>query len=781
MGTNRHWTEGDWVIQKQLAILGERNLLLALRLREFVGHLPMLCALHSFAAIACLWALWNEPIMPVAAAWAGALALVNIKRWSLARYFYPETIDRVHLKRFDRNLKIAANIETVLWVTGAILLFPKLLTYHPVFFPVLTAGLVATSVIAYRALPKPLSVYLGGAMAAAAIMSITATSWISWPSLALAAVFGGALIRASFRQSREFETTLREQLEQQRTAETVKMLLHEYEASASDWLWEVDDGNCLTNVCARFGHACGQDRDLLEGRELVGLFNAGPAREKLAALLLECASFRDLMVETTVGGEARWWSISGNPTPDGTMRGVMRDVTESRKTEQRVARLASYDTLSGLANRHQFNETLADVLGGQVKNQNVALLYIDLDHFKSVNDTLGHHIGDELVRASASRIKALIRDHDLAARLGGDEFAVLLTRVRDLDTAHQCAQRIVDAMAEPFNLMGQTVRVSASVGIAHSPSRGTDGEEFMRQADLALYAAKHAGRSTYADYDVSLNQRERTRRDLELDLRTAISEGQFTLVYQPQVCLKTGKWTGKEALVRWEHPVRGRILPGQFISIAEDTGLIIPLGEWIIRQALKEAASWDEPHRIAINLSPIQMRNPNIVNVVTSAIANAQIEPQRVEIEITESALLHDSEANVEMLHRLRDLGVRIALDDFGTGYSSLNYLRAFPFDKIKIDRCFVSEMLDRKDCKAIVRNVVMLARALGMETTAEGVETPQQYEWLKRHGCTDAQGYYISRPIEGEHHAQPSAPAAQWPMPGGEPSNVHPIRSQVA
>jgi len=311
--------------------------------------------------------------------------------------------------------------------------------------------------------------------------------------------------------------------------------------------------------------------------------------------------------------------------------------------------------------------------------------------------------------------------------------------------------------------------------------RGLDREELMRQADLALYAAKRAGRSTFADYDASLTQQQRTRRDLELDMRTAITEGQFTLVYQPQVCLKTGEWTGKETLVRWEHPVRGRILPGEFIDIAEETGLIIPLGEWIIRHAIHEAASWEEPHRIAINLSPIQMRNPNLINVLTSAIANAQIDPQRVEIEITESALMHDSEANVQMLHRLRELGLRIALDDFGTGYSSLNYLRAFPFDKIKIDRCFVSEMLERDDCEAIVRNVIMLAGALGMETTAEGVETREQYDWLRRHGCKEAQGYFISRPIEPQQAAQPVAAPAQWPTQKSLGSNIHPIRSNVA
>ena len=611
--------------------------------------------------------------------------------------------------------------------------------------------------------------------------AVHGVSELSFAGAAAALLFGGSLIRACWRQAREYDRYLREQIEQQQTAETVKLLLHEYEASASDWLWEVDEGNCLVNVCERFGTAARQDRDFLEGRELVGLFKCGPAREKLAALMLECSSFRDLVVEVDLAGEARWWSISGNPTSDGTMRGVMRDVTDSRKTEQRVAHMARYDTLSGLANRHLFNETLDDMLGRQVKNQQLALLYIDLDHFKSVNDTLGHHIGDELIRVSAARLSAIVREHDLAARLGGDEFAVLLTRVSDLRTAHICAQRIVDAMAEPFNLMGQTVRVSASVGVAYSPTRGLESEEFMRQADLALYAAKRAGRSTYADFDAALNLEERTRRDLELDLRTAIAEGQFTLVYQPQVCLKTGKWTGKETLVRWQHPVRGRIMPVEFIGIAEETGLIIPLGEWIIRQAIHEAARWEEPHTIAINLSPIQMRNPNLVNVLTNAIGSAQIEPERVEIEITENALMHDSEANVELLHRLRKTGVRIALDDFGTGYSSLNYLRAFPFDKIKIDRCFVSELLDRSDCQAIVRNVIMLARALGMETTAEGVETREQYEWLKLHGCTEAQGYYISRPMEAADAAEASGALSEWPAGEVIADNVHRLHGKVA
>ena len=768
------------MIQKQMAILGERNLLLAWRLRELTSHMPALCALHSFAALACVGALWGHPAAVYGLPWAGAIAACNHRQWRLSRNFYPDTIDVTHLRKFHRELQIAANTETFFWVLGAVVFFPTLFDAHPVFFAVLTAGLLASSVIAYRSMPAPLTSYLGGAILAAAVLSFTMKDEFSWPSLLLALGFGYALIRSTRRQGRQFEQSCREQFDQHRTSETVKLLLHEYEASSSDWLWEVDEGNCLRNVCERFGHAASEDRDLLEGRELVGLFDPAPAREKLAGLLLERAAFRDLVLEVTIEGETRWWAISGNPTDDGSMRGVLRDVTDGREAERRLARMARYDTLSGLANRDLFNETLAETLGGQVKNQRIALLYIDLDHFKSVNDTLGHHIGDELVKAAAKRISAVVREHDLAARLGGDEFAVLLTRMRDLDAVHACAQRIVDSLAEPFGLMGQTVRVSASVGIAYSAARGIEGDEFMRQADLALYARKRAGRSTYADYDASLNQRERSRRDLELDLRAAITEGQFTLVYQPQISLETGMWTGKETLVRWEHPVRGRIMPSEFIGIAEETGLIIQLGEWIIRRAIHEAASWEEPHTIAINLSPIQMRNPNLIGVLASAIATARIEPQRVEIEITESALMHDSEANVQMLYRLREMGLRIALDDFGTGYSSLNYLRAFPFDKIKIDRCFVSELLDRPDCQAIVRSIISLAGELGMETIAEGVETPEQLEWLRRHGCTEAQGFLISRPIEAHLAAEPSTPAP-WAASEHQASNVLPMRSKVA
>ena len=767
--------------RKQLAILGESNLLLAWRLREFARYLPMLCALHSFAAVACAMGVWGHPIFAFAIVWAGLILLCNLRQWTVLRTYYPDTIDIGYLKTFQRDLFLAANVETVLWVLGAVLLFPPLFEDHPIFCAVLTAGLMASTVIAFRPFPLPMSLYLGAAMVAAAVLSFTLTDAISWPSLALALVFGTVLMRSCWRQGRDYERHLQDQLAQQTTADTVKMLLHEYEASASDWLWEVDEGNCLTNVCQRFGDAAMQHRDLLEGRELAGLFNPGPERERLAALLLGRSPFRDLMVEIAVGDQTRWWSISGNPTTDGSMRGVLRDVTETREAERHVARLARYDTLSGLANRLLFNETLEETLAGQIKKRRLALLYIDIDHFKSVNDTLGHHIGDELIKAAAGRIGAIVREHDLAARLGGDEFAILLTRVPDLDAAHICAQRIVDALAEPFSLMGQTVRVSASVGVAYNDGRSIDAEEMMRQADLALYAAKHAGRSGWADFDVRLNQQERARRDIELDLRTAINEDQFTLVYQPQIDLKTGRWTGKETLVRWEHPERGRIMPGEFIDIAEETGLIIPLGEWIIRRAIHEAASWEEPHTIAINLSPIQMRNPNLVNVLTTAIATAQIEPQRVEIEITENALMHDSQANVEMLHRLRQMGLRIALDDFGTGYSSLNYLRSFPFDKIKIDRCFVSELLDRADCQAIVRSIISLADELGMDTVAEGVETREQLAWLTQHGCCEAQGYYISRPIEAALAAEPTNEVAQWPVPEAVGDNVHQLRSGTA
>jgi diguanylate cyclase (GGDEF)-like protein len=378
------------------------------------------------------------------------------------------------------------------------------------------------------------------------------------------------------------------------------------------------------------------------------------------------------------------------------------------------------------------------------------VLYIDLDNFKTINDTLGHPVGDRLLQAVARRLEALAGKRALVARLGGDEFAILLppARVKGME---KLAQRIVADLSEPLSVGDHDVMIGASVGMAVAPQDADTRESLMRMADLALYAAKAAGRSTARRFVPAMDAAAQYRRQIELDLRSAITGGQFRLHYQPLVSSADGGLIGCEALIRWEHPERGVVMPDEFIGIAEDTGLIIPMGEWAIRKALDDARTWPAHVEIAINLSPLQMRSPTLITTIVSALAASGVAPERLCLEITESVLMHDSAVNVETLHKLRSLGIQIALDDFGTGYSSLNYLRSFPFSKIKIDRCFVAEVDSREDCRAIVGSVVDLAATLGMQTVAEGVERESQAEALRDSGCQHLQGFLYSRAVPAD------------------------------
>jgi diguanylate cyclase (GGDEF)-like protein len=377
-------------------------------------------------------------------------------------------------------------------------------------------------------------------------------------------------------------------------------------------------------------------------------------------------------------------------------------------------------------------------------------MYLDLDHFKSINDTLGHPIGDKLLNAVALRLEACVRTGDLIARLGGDEFAILVGG-ENLKAIDQLASRIVEAIGLPFLIDGYEVTTGASIGIAYSPDHGDTPEQLLKNADLALYAAKAQGRGRFIRFETGMDSLAETRRELELDLRTALGRDEMRLHYQPLINLNSNEPSGYEALVRWEHHERGTVMPGDFIPIAEETGMVIKIGEWVIRRALQEAATWPEHLGVAVNLSPAQMRSTNLLPTIIHALAQSGVAAHRLELEITESVLMNDSEANIAVLHKLSALGIRIALDDFGTGFSSLNYLRSFPFNKIKIDRCFISEIDSREDCRAIVRSIVSLANSLGMTTTAEGVERQSQLDTLRLEGCTEVQGFLFSKAVPSE------------------------------
>jgi diguanylate cyclase (GGDEF)-like protein/PAS domain S-box-containing protein len=421
------------------------------------------------------------------------------------------------------------------------------------------------------------------------------------------------------------------------------------------------------------------------------------------------------------------------------------DVTERRRAEARITHMAHHDGLTGLANRTLFRERLEQALATQNGITGIAVQCIDLDYFKNVNDTLGHPIGDALLQAVASRLRECVRDGDLVARFGGDEFAVIETNVFGSTDASALATRIIDVLSTPYIIDGHEVVVAASVGIAIAVEDERDADLVLKHADMALYRAKAEGRHTFRFFEPEMDLRLQARRALELDLRAAYSREEFTLHYQPSIDLTTNRPTGFEALLRWSRPGHGAVSPAEFIPIAEEIGLIVPLGDWVLRQACAEAARWAEPLTVAVNLSPLQFRSGRLVESVMIALAMSGLPGERLELEITESVLFQDDDVNLAVLHQLRALGVKIAMDDFGTGYSSLSYLRRFPFDRIKIDRSFVRELSDNPDCLTITRGIIDLAASLRMRTTAEGVETSEQLELLRTHGCTDAQGYLFS------------------------------------
>jgi diguanylate cyclase (GGDEF)-like protein len=425
------------------------------------------------------------------------------------------------------------------------------------------------------------------------------------------------------------------------------------------------------------------------------------------------------------------------------------DITEQREQEAKIAYMARHDGLTDLPNRLSLRERLDNALvGDRREDRELAVLMLDLDRFKEVNDTLGHPAGDALLKSAAERLRGCVRDTDIVARLGGDEFAIVQAVQDPAADAAALAMRIIEALSAPFDLGGHQATIGTSVGIALAPADGTDPNRLLSHADLALYRSKTEGRGTYRFFEPEMDQRMQERRRLEQDLRNALGNDEFAVHYQPLVNLERDEICGFEALLRWSHPERGNIPPADFIPLAEETGLIVPIGEWVLRQACIEASTWPDHIKVAVNVSAAQFKSRNLVHTVVGALAAAGMPARRLEIEITETVMLQDELGAFSVLSQLHDLGVRLALDDFGTGYSSLSNLRKFPFDKIKIDRSFVSDLSEANvDAIAVVRSVAQLGVSLGMATTAEGVETKEQFDRVRSEGCTEMQGYYICPP----------------------------------
>jgi len=463
----------------------------------------------------------------------------------------------------------------------------------------------------------------------------------------------------------------------------------------------------------------------------------------------------------TVMSDGRVIAVNHRPRPDGGWVAIHQDITAQKQAEKQIAYMARHDGLTNVANRAVVLEKMEEALARLRRHgSRFTLFMLDLDLFKTVNDSLGHPIGDELLKAVAGRLSACVGETDTVARLGGDEFAILATADgNQREAAIAIANKLLEAVAAPCDLDGHHLNIGTSIGIALAPEHGTTVDQLVKNADLALYKAKSEGRAAFRFFDDAMGIEARTRRAHQNDLRSAVANGEFELHYHPIVDIQTREIASVEALIRWRHPERGMIAPAEFIHLAEETGLINPIGDWVLRQACSDARRWPAPVKVSVNLSAVQFRKSCALDDFRNVLDETGLPPQRLELEITESVLLHGSVENVETLHKLRLMGIAIVLDDFGTGYSSLSYLRMFPFDKIKIDRSFMHELSKRADCAAIVAAVAGLGRSLRIGTVAEGVETEDQLRLVRAAGCTHAQGYMFGRPCPAAELAIAQAP----------------------
>jgi diguanylate cyclase (GGDEF)-like protein/PAS domain S-box-containing protein len=718
---------------------------------------PFFAAANIVAALMMAANLWGAVSPALLAPWALAVAGVNVAAMQLARTQSITCVGRSGRMVPTWQLMGDVASRAAIWLSLPLYTYSTLAPDTQVIAASLIAGLSvgALGLVVVPACATAWMVCLTAGVGAAILLgrhTVSVQHLLAIIFITGVSNFGITTVaRWAFRQ-------LKTNADVGSQSESASLLLQEYEQRGVGWLWAIDGDNRVTYISSRMSMMLGKPATQLLGHSLPSLLGG---HAELGKVLLEKQPFNSLEMELSTARGPRWISMAGDPIIDTAgrfegFRGVGSDITEIRQTQERLTHLANVDVLSGLPNRGRVRQLLGESLrSATTGNVPCAIMFLDLDGFKPVNDTFGHPKGDAVLRAVAKRLVDQVGHDGHVGRMGGDEFAIVLTDAQSRKKIEQLADRIIQTIKEPYVIDQIEIRIGVSIGCAFGPIDGATVDDLILKADLALYQAKDAGKGCARFFSSELQSEQEDRVRLEADLRQAISSKQFYLVFQPLINAKNQKLVGFEALIRWNHPQRGLVPPNVFIPVAEETGLMPAIGEWVIDEACRAAATWPEHITVALNISPKQIGMASLPNLVSECLARYKVAGNRIELEVTEGVFLGDNGSTLDVLKRLRQLGVGIALDDFGTGYSSIGYLNKAVFHKLKIDGSFVREAGSRPENVAIIQSIVQLAKSFRMTVTAEGVETAEDFERMRDLGCDIIQGYLFGKPLDFERANQ--------------------------